>query len=102
MQINEHTTENYGEEFDNADYELDDNLFSYIDLKRGWAIPTPHYWELWHSDLQQDLRDMRLIPRKEGSGWIVDLPRESIQPAESNSGYTRHISDVLTEVFSRW
>lgn len=71
-------------------------LFSSIDFRRGYAIPTDTFWEIWHSDNKAKLVQAELIPRKCGyslgvsSAWVVRLP---LHP---QTGGTEHVSEVMT------
>ena len=59
-------------------------LFSKIDVKRRYGIPTEKYWEMWNSVKKDALIRARMIPKPigfelgENTKWIVKFERDYI------------------------
>ncbi|MYB65652.1 hypothetical protein F4X73_13260 [Candidatus Poribacteria bacterium] len=55
---------------------LDDkkNLFTEINVVKGYAVPTEFYWDIWHSDQKDLLHVFSFSPHKAEYGWVVRLP----------------------------
>ena len=60
-------------------------LFKSIDFEKGYAVPSKHFWDLWHSDKQDAVRRLGFLPRPYGelvgstAKWIVSLPRSPLK-----------------------
>ena len=82
-------------------------LFTTIDLEKGYAVPSKHFWDLWNSEKQEAVRRLGFHPRPYGelvgstAKWIVALPRNPLKVRKELAIQRFHSTQTKARFYQR-